>query len=753
MSKGSVISISRNVLLFAAVFIAVSNLLFFCKFTASGFFSLKNNADQRPIVKQKLARTMQGLGGEVGPQELKRNAKWSSITDQIVLQASLHNDKIDDSLMKVSSSSPGLVLRCRDAFFQLSACEDLVKKEGICRNALKPAFAITVCPATCNTCDSLSFLVSSQLGMNVTISDSDILECKDTEEGCKEKADAGLCKTSPKLMLGSCRSSCGFCSSSTLLELVKDSNASQLMQPPGCVDSIDICPYLQGQLGLCSTTLGGSSSSIDNAQWWMPLLCRRTCGLCLPSATEEESHNLEPEGGTLLSLIDQIRPPDECKDYQSKCEQWKNMNPSKCPATGTNLLSMNMGSFAYMAKHCKKTCGLCSSSQAAIGMELRPDLIGLDKGKLSVSFFEAGRISSPSSSPPPSNTAAKAAAGKCTDLSPSCVGWAKAGECEKNPGYMKESCSLSCNSCGEVYIAKPLTSVMLGNGRMMPTVGFGTAGLGDETFSAVTYALRAGYKHFDSAQGREWYREDEVGRALTSEIVNRSELFLTTKIHPKSFTSAEEVSRVVVQSLVDLKTDYIDLVLLHYPMCWKGLPGCEDYKESSEGGWRTAWLVLEEFYSRGKVRSIGISNFFVDGSDGIKAMLEEVDRGSLKIKPQVVQAHLDPFSYWQSKTIVKFCNENGIQFQAYSSLGTQAPQATGGLNGVLESPLIKKLSKELGRSPAQVTLRWALQEGAVVLPRSRSEAHVRENLDVYSFQLNADQMSLMRSVSTKQDKT
>ena len=269
----------------------------------------------------------------------------------------------------------------------------------------------------------------------------------------------------------------------------------------------------------------------------------------------------------------------------------------------------------------------------------------------------------------------------------------------------------------------------------------GTAGLGEETFSAVSLALKAGYKHFDSAQGREWYREDELGRALSSEKANREDLFLTTKIHPKSFSSAEVVNRVIAQSFADLKTEYLDLVLLHYASCWKGLPGCEDYKQSEKGGWRVAWQVLEELYTQGKVKSIGVSNFFLDGPDGIKTLLTEA-----KVKPQVIQSHLDPFSFTLSKVIIKYCIEQGIQFQAYSSLGTQAQPLPGGLNGVLENNQIKNLSSILGKSPAQVVLRWALQEGAVVLPRSRSKGHIQENLDVYSFSLSLKQMVVIRGI-------
>ncbi len=179
--------------------------------------------------------------------------------------------------------------------------------------------------------------------------------------------------------------------------------------------------------------------------------------------------------------------------------------------------------------------------------------------------------------------------------------------------------------------------VTLRGGARMPRVGFGTAGLGDGTGAAVRAALAAGYRLLDSAQAREWYREDLAGEALHTASVPRTALFLTTKVHPRHLGRNATAARLAV-SLRELRTDYIDLMLLHYPECWGDLCG----GVAPEGTWRDGWRALEAMHATGVVRALGVSNFDA-------AQLEQLMEWA-RVPPAVVQAHSDPFN--QARTPV-----------------------------------------------------------------------------------------------------
>lgn len=271
--------------------------------------------------------------------------------------------------------------------------------------------------------------------------------------------------------------------------------------------------------------------------------------------------------------------------------------------------------------------------------------------------------------------------------------------------------------------------VTLRSGARMPRVGFGTAGLGDRTAVSVGAALAAGYRLLDSAQAREWYREDLVGAALEATALPRESVFVTTKIHPRHLGYAQTAERVAV-SLRELQVDCVDLLLLHYPACWGDLCG----GETPAGTWRDSWRALEAAKAAGQARALGVSNFDA-------AQLRELLQWA-KEPPDVVQAHSDPFSQArppapsllapvhaltrpvmpQNRELQRVCAEHGVVFQAYSSLGLQWWGAGYRRNPVLHAPVVEAASVAHQVTPAQVVLRWALHRGQASSPSAQSTA-------------------------------
>ena len=330
----------------------------------------------------------------------------------------------------------------------------------------------------------------------------------------------------------------------------------------------------------------------------------------------------------------------------------------------------------------------------------------------------------------------------CADLAENCAGWAASGECAKNPGFMLEQCKESCGLCGDDPVIdvdetrsmdpSSVGYAVLNSGHKMPLVGFGTAGLGELSATATKWALHAGYRLIDTAQAPEWYREDLVGDAvkafLASGAAKREELFLTSKLHPRDL-GAERTTEMVQSSLANLGVEYLDLFLLHYPKCWGNLCGGKE----PQGTWRDSWRALETLQRAGKVRSIGVSNF--DAGE-----LRELGEWA-RVQPAVVQRNSDLFS--QDKEARHLCESKGWQYEAYSSLGSQWLMRGHRQNPVLSHAEVKKIARMKGKSPAQVVLRWAIQHGQVVIPRSSKRGRIVENLDVAGWTLDGDEMSAL----------
>ncbi|KAF0694369.1 Aste57867_14738 [Aphanomyces stellatus] len=260
-----------------------------------------------------------------------------------------------------------------------------------------------------------------------------------------------------------------------------------------------------------------------------------------------------------------------------------------------------------------------------------------------------------------------------------------------------------------------ILTTTLHNGVVMPLVGMGLAGMhGDLTTRSVHLHVDAGFRFFDGAQAKEWYDEVAAGGALfdlmQKGIVDRSDVFLSSKVHPASLDDAGAAVREMLSSW---HTPVLDLVLLHYPRCFDGIRDCKD---KPAGDWRSAWRVLEALVDEGTIRAIGVSNFDLHELDALWA--------HARIPPHVVQMWIDPFH--QARADVAFCKSRGAAVFSYSSLGTQW-EGIVGRNLVWESHVLRFIAAKHNASVPAVVLSFFLRQAIGVVPRSTSPSHVADN--------------------------
>jgi diketogulonate reductase-like aldo/keto reductase len=262
-----------------------------------------------------------------------------------------------------------------------------------------------------------------------------------------------------------------------------------------------------------------------------------------------------------------------------------------------------------------------------------------------------------------------------------------------------------------------LPEVTLNNGIRMPQLGFGVYKVPeDETQDVVASALEAGYRSIDTAA---LYRNEAgTGRAIAESGIPREELFVTTKLWNTDH-GHDAALRAFDTSLSKLGLDYVDLYLIHWP-----LPARDLYVET--------WRALEKIHAEGRARAIGVSNF---QPEHLRRLTEQT--GTV---PAVNQIELHP--RLQQRELREFDAGLGIATEAWSPLGRG--------NGVLEDPAVTSIAERRGRTPAQVVLRWHLQLGNVVIPKSATPSRIRENLDVAGFELEADDMAAMETLETGQ---
>ncbi len=278
-------------------------------------------------------------------------------------------------------------------------------------------------------------------------------------------------------------------------------------------------------------------------------------------------------------------------------------------------------------------------------------------------------------------------------------------------------------------------TIPLGKGLHMPVLGLGTAGLGSSGESIIYNALMMGAKMIDTAQASEWYSERDTGNALRRYAATTNstpDILVVTKIHPKYYHPEKLYTRFL-ESKTHLslrKENPLDVVLLHSPVCWRGL--CTE--EENQYKWQEAWKVLEELKKNGEIVAIGVSNFDIQD-------LKELSRIS-NSKISVLQNWMDPFH--QDIEVREFCKENGIVYMAYSSFGTQWQGRWPG-NVVWDNPVLQEISLKHEKEISQVVISWLLQEGVVAIPRSSKSEHLSINLQYETF-LDKDDIDNIRSL-------
>jgi diketogulonate reductase-like aldo/keto reductase len=244
----------------------------------------------------------------------------------------------------------------------------------------------------------------------------------------------------------------------------------------------------------------------------------------------------------------------------------------------------------------------------------------------------------------------------------------------------------------------------LADGARMPVLGLGVWQVpdGPECENAVRWALEAGYRHIDTAQA--YGNEESVGRALRDSGVPRAEVFLTTKFYPARTDPAAEAQR----SLQRLGVDQVDLYIVHWP----------------QKGPTWAWPGVERARELGYARSIGVSNYSVSQLDDVMAIAT--------IPPVVNQVQFSPFEY--RRRLLDTCTQRDIALEAYSPLGTGRH---------LSDPTVVRIAERVGRRPAQVLLRWCVQRGTIVIPKSTHRERIEENAHIFDFMLaDADMAAL-----------
>ncbi|KAF3761960.1 hypothetical protein M406DRAFT_95189 [Cryphonectria parasitica EP155] len=261
------------------------------------------------------------------------------------------------------------------------------------------------------------------------------------------------------------------------------------------------------------------------------------------------------------------------------------------------------------------------------------------------------------------------------------------------------------------------------NGLEIPAVGLGTwQSKPNEVKEAVEVALKSGYTHIDAAAAYD--NEKEVGDAIKASGVDRKNIFLTSKLW-NTHHKAEDVEKAVDASLADLQTDYLDLYLIHWPVAFRKINETERFPINEETYGMDivdvplleTWKAMEALVKKGKLKTIGVSNFTA-------AKIEEI-WDAAEIKPAASQVELHP--YFAQPDLVKYCHDKGIVVQAYSPLGNNIY----GLPKAIEDPVVIEAAEKLGKTPAQVVLSWVVQRDIVVLTKSVTPARIKSNLEVF----------------------
>lgn len=259
-----------------------------------------------------------------------------------------------------------------------------------------------------------------------------------------------------------------------------------------------------------------------------------------------------------------------------------------------------------------------------------------------------------------------------------------------------------------------MKTVTLNDGNKIPAVGFGVFLIPNDgpTYDAVLSALKAGYRHIDTAAA--YYNEADVGKAIKDSGIPREEIFITSKLWLQDY-GYEAAQKGLETSLKNLGVDYIDLYLLHQPY----------------GDVAGAWKALEDAKAAGKIKSIGVSNMTPKIWNSFVPQFATL--------PAVNQVECNPF--FQQKELRALLAKDNVKIEAYQPLGH-------GNEGLLNHPTIVNLAEKYGKNAGQVILRFEVQDGLIVLPKSTNPGRIAGNIDIFDFELTADEMDALRALDT-----
>ncbi len=262
-------------------------------------------------------------------------------------------------------------------------------------------------------------------------------------------------------------------------------------------------------------------------------------------------------------------------------------------------------------------------------------------------------------------------------------------------------------------------AITLNDGNIIPQLGFGVFQIGaEDTAQAVGQALEIGYRHIDTAEM--YGNEKEVGEALRASGLGRGAVFVTSKLN-NSFHEPRDAREAFGTTLSELGFDYVDLFLIHWP-----LPTLYD------GDFVSTWKTLEEFHRDGRARSIGVSNFQIEHLRSLAAETDTV--------PAVNQIEVHP--YFTNDAVRGYGQEHEIATEAWS------PIAQG---GVLEDSTITQIADRVGKTPAQVVLRWHIQRGDIVFPKSVTPSRMKENFELFDFELEPNDVDAISALDQGED--
>ncbi|HEW3864668.1 TPA: aldo/keto reductase [Streptococcus pneumoniae] len=269
-----------------------------------------------------------------------------------------------------------------------------------------------------------------------------------------------------------------------------------------------------------------------------------------------------------------------------------------------------------------------------------------------------------------------------------------------------------------------MNTYQLNNGVEIPVLGFGTfkANDGEEAYRAVLEALKAGYRHIDTAAI--YQNEESVGQAIKDSGVPREEMFVTTKLW-NSQQTYEQTRQALEKSIEKLGLDYLDLYLIHWP-------NPKPLREND--AWKTrnaeVWRAMEDLYQEGKIRAIGVSNFLPHHLD---ALLE-----TATIVPAVNQVRLAPGVYQDQ--VVAYCREKGILLEAWGPFGQ---------GELFDSKQVQEIAANHGKSVAQIALAWSLAEGFLPLPKSVTTSRIQANLDCFGIELSHEERETLKTIAVQ----